>query len=93
MKNKELIDILAAERIHGALEEVLRKNELYIIAQNEHDRACEKLDEANLDMDQKKIINNVLSTANHCGSMYGVAAYRQGLDDGIELVLETLIRQ
>lgn len=54
MKNKELIDILAAERIHGALEEVLRKNELYIMAQSEYDKACEKLDEAKLDMDQKK---------------------------------------
>lgn len=90
MKNKELLDILAAERIHGVLEEALRESDLYIAAQNEHDKACEELEKVDLTADQKKIINSVISTANYCGSMYGAVAYRQGLDDGIELILEIL---
>lgn len=90
MKDKELLDILAAERIHGVLEEVLRESDLYITAQNEHDKACEELEKVNLNEDQKKIINNVISTANHCGSMYGEVAYRQGLDDGVEFISEIL---
>lgn len=90
MKNKELLDILTAERIHGVLEEVIQESDLYITAQNEHDKACEELEKVNLTEDQKKIINNVISTANYCGSMYGAVAYRQGLDDGIELIWEIL---
>lgn len=90
MKNKELLDILAAERIHGVLEEVLRESNLYIAAQNEHDKACEELEKANLGEDQKKIVNDILSTANQCGAAYGAVAYRQGLDDGVELISEIL---
>lgn len=90
MKSKELLDVLAAERMHSVLEEVLRESDLYITAQNEHDKACEELEKVNLNEDQKKIINNVISTANHCGSMYGEVAYRQGLDDGVELISEIL---
>lgn len=88
MEKKDLLDILAAERIHNALEEALRKNDLYIMAQNEHDKACEELEEANLDINQKRIVDNVISTANHCGATYGAAAYRQGMNDGIELFLK-----
>lgn len=90
MKKMELLDILAAERIHGILEEVLRENELYISAQNEHDKACEKLEQMDLDIDQKRIVNEVLFTSNHCGAMYGAVAYRQGMDDGIKLLFDII---
>lgn len=51
MKSKELLDVLAAERMHSVLEEVLRESDLYITAQNEHDRACEELEKVNLNED------------------------------------------
>lgn len=88
MKKKELLDILADERIYGVLEEVMKNDDLYISAQKEHDMACEELERARLDKDQNRIVDRVISTANHCGAIYGAIAYRQGLYDGIELVAE-----
>lgn len=88
MKKKELLDILADERIHGALEEVLKEDDLYLSAQKEYDKACGELEEARLDKDQNRIVDRVISTANHFGAVYGAIAYRQGMDDGIKLVTE-----
>lgn len=88
MKRKELLDILAKERIHGVLEEALKNDDLYVLAQKEHDKACEELEEAGLDKYQNRIVDRAISTANHCGAVYGAIAYRQGLDDGVKLVSE-----
>lgn len=88
MKKKELLEIIAEERIYGELENILKNNAQYLAAQIEHDSACERLDKMGLDKRLNKAINEALSTANHCGAVYGAIAYRQGLYDGIELVAE-----
>lgn len=88
MKKKELLDILADERMHGALEEVLKNDDLYLSAQKELNKACGELEEAGLNKDQNRIVDRAISSANHCGAIYGAVAYRQGLYDGIELVAE-----
>lgn len=91
MKKEKLLDILVKERVHGALENALNYSNIYKLAKIEHDKACKALDEASLDKRQDKAVDKVLSTANHCSAMYGEIAYRQGLDDGIRLMLELRI--
>ena len=88
MKKNELLEIIAEERIHGELENVLKNNDQYIAAQTDHDNACEKLGEMEIDKNLSQVIDKVLLTANSCGAVYGAIAYRQGLYDGIELVAE-----
>lgn len=88
MKKKELLEIIAEERIHGELENTLKNNDQYIAAQTDHDNACDNLEEMEIDKNLSKVIDRVLSTANNCGAVYGAIAYRQGLYDGIELVAE-----
>lgn len=88
MEKEKLLDILAHERVYGALEQTMRDSAEYQSAQREHDIACDKLDEVKLDKRQSKAVDRVLSTANNCGAVYGAIAYRKGLDDGVRLTTE-----
>ncbi|MCX4343516.1 MAG: hypothetical protein OSJ53_06490 [Kineothrix sp.] len=90
MTRSELIDILVKERTQGILEDVLRKNDSYQAAMKEYDKACEEIEIAGLDGKQKEAVDEALSSVNHCMAIYGAVGYRQGLEDGIELVLEIL---
>lgn len=90
MTRDELLDILVKERTRDILEESLRNNNLYQTAMSKHDEACEELEAVGLNEEQKEAVDNALSTSNHCMAVYGAAGYRQGLDDGIELVWEIL---
>ena len=90
MDRKELLEILAEERINGELEDILKDNTQYFAAKTEHDIACEKLEEMGLDENLNKAIDRVISTSNHCGAVYGAIAYRLGLYDGIELITELI---
>ncbi len=84
MTRDELLDILVKERMQGILEESLRNSDLYQIAMNEHDKACEELEATGLNGEQKEVVDYALSTANHCMAIYGLAGYRLGLDDGMD---------
>ncbi len=88
MRHEGLLDILADERIHNALEGILRNSAEFYLAQAEHSRACDKLEKASLNKKQSKKVNRALSTANNCGAVYGAIAYRQGFKDGIRLEAE-----
>lgn len=90
MIQDELLDILVKERTKGILEELLRNSDLYQAAMSEHNRACEELEIIGLNEEQKETVDRALSTINHCMAIYGAVGYRQGLDDGIELVWEIL---
>ncbi len=90
MTRSELIDILVKERTQGILEDVLRTNDSYQAAMKEYDKACEEIEIAGLDEKQKGAVDEALSSVNHCMAIYGAVGYRQGLEDGIELVLEIL---
>ncbi len=90
MTREELLDILVKERTQDILEESLRNNEIYQTAMEEHDKACERLEMAGLNEEQREAVDEVLSTISRCMAIYGSAGYRQGLDDGIDLVVEIL---
>lgn len=85
---KNLLDILAEERIHKSLEDVLNDNKLYQERQKEVDEAINELEKVGLSREQKKVVDKALSTNNASGAAYGIVAYKQGLYDGIKLVSE-----
>lgn len=87
-REENLLDILAEERIHKCLENALYNNELYQSVQKEIDEAISELEKAGLSREQNKVVDKALSATNASGAAYGATAYRQGLYDGIKLMLE-----
>ncbi|MBD5522349.1 MAG: hypothetical protein HDR03_14185 [Lachnospiraceae bacterium] len=87
-REKNLLDIIAEERIHKGLENVLNDNELYQTVQKEVDEAINELEKAGLSRDQNKVVDKAISATNACGAAYGATAYKQGLYDGIKLMSE-----
>ena len=87
-REKNLLDMLADERIHKGLENVLNDNELYQAAQKEVDEAIVELEKAGLSREQNKVIDKAISATNASGAAYGATAYKQGLYDGIKLMAE-----
>lgn len=87
-REESLLDILAEERIHKGLENVLSDNKLYQAAQKEVDEAINELEKAGLSREQNKVVDKAISATNASGAAYGVTAYKQGLYDGIKLMLE-----
>lgn len=87
-RGKNLLDILAEERMHKGLENVLNDNELYQMAQKEVDEAINELEKAGLSKEQNKVIDKAISATNASGAAYGATAYKQGLYDGMRLMSE-----
>ena len=87
-REKNLLDILAEERMHKGLENVLNDNELYQAAQNEVDEAINELEKVGLSREQNKMVDKAISATNASGAVYGATAYKQGLYDGIRLMSE-----
>ena len=87
-REKNLLDILAEERIHKGLENVLNNNKLYQAAQKEVDEAINELEKVGLSREQNKVVDKAISATNASGAAYGATAYKQGLYDGIRLMSE-----
>ena len=87
-REENLLNILAEERIHKGLENVLNDNELYQAAQKEVDEALSELENVGLSREQNKVVDKAISATNASGAAYGATAYKQGLYDGIKLIAE-----
>lgn len=87
-REENLLDILAEERIHTALQNALDENELYQSAEKEVDETLNELQKAGLSREQNKVVDKALSATNASGAAYGTTAYKQGLYDGIKLMSE-----
>ena len=87
-REENLLDILAEERIHTALQHALDENELYQSAEKEVDETLNELKKAGLSREQNKVVDKALSATNASGAAYGATAYKQGLYDGIKLMSE-----
>ena len=74
--------------MHKALENALNDNELYKSAQKEIDETINELEKVGLNKEQNKVVDRALSATNASGAAYGATAYKQGLYDGIKLMLE-----
>lgn len=87
MRKGKLINIIISNRTEKALDKNLENNREYQTALKERDEAFRKLDQIQSNK-EKKIISSVLDANNHCGAVYGEAAYRLGLQDGLRLAVE-----
>ena len=89
-REESLLDILAEERIHKGLENVLNDNKLYQAAQKEVDEAINELEKAGLSREQNKVVDKAISATNASGAAYGASAYKQGFYDGIKIISEMI---
>lgn len=87
MRKEKLINIIISKRTEKALDRILENNREYQAALKERDEVFRKLDQIQSNR-EKGIISRVLDANNHCGAVYGEAAYRLGLQDGLNLAME-----
>lgn len=88
MGKGKLLDILAMERMGEALEKELKEDGEYQDGLKEQENALREVKEMMLDEDQEETVDRAVSATNNCGTLYGIAAYRQGVRDGIRLIRE-----
>lgn len=88
MRKERLLDIIISQRTEKALDRVIDSNKEYQAALKEQDEAFRRLDQIMSGSREKKIINKAIDANNHCGAVYGEAAYKLGLQDGLRLALE-----
>lgn len=87
MRKEKLINIIISNRTEKVLDRILENNREYQAALKEQDEAFRRLDQIQSNK-EKKIISRALDANNHCGAVYGEAAYRLGLQDGLKLAME-----
>lgn len=68
-REENLLDILAKERIHVALQDASDEKELYLSAKKEVDETLNKLQKAGLSREQNKVVDKVLFAPNVSGAM------------------------
>lgn len=88
MQEDKLLDILAEERIHNALDTALDASEDYQETLEQQDKADREVEQTGLSKEQKKAVGRLVAAVNANGAAYGAVAYRQGLKDGVCLVSE-----
>lgn len=87
-KNGGLLGLLARERMETELEEELRSNQEYQQALKGQDDAVRRMDALRPGRKWERAADRAVSAANHCGAVYGTAAYRLGFRDGIRMAYE-----
>lgn len=88
MQEEKLLDILAEERIHNALNSALAASEDYQDTLEQQERADDEVEQLGLNKEQKKAVGRLVAAVNANGAAYGTVAYRQGLKDGVSLISE-----
>lgn len=87
-EKEKLLDALAKERMRATLDIVLRSDRNYQSALMEQDKVFDQLESMGLNKEQNTMIDRAISANNAVGAAYGAAAYRLGLQDGIQLASE-----
>lgn len=88
MKKKELLEIIAQHRTVKALDDILKEDQDYQEALTQQQDSFDLLDEMGLTAEQKIVIDQAIAANNHCGAVYGLVAYRFGMEDGIRIRVE-----
>lgn len=88
MKKSELLEIIVAHRTMDALDEVVAKDKDYQEALAEQQEVFDRLDELGLTKEQRSVIDQAITVNNHFGAVYGAAAYRFGIENGIRVRME-----
>ena len=74
--------------MRSTLDIVLRGDSYYQSTLTEQDKAFDQLESIGLSKEQNTIVDRAISANNAVGAAYGAAAYRLGLQDGIQLASE-----
>ena len=88
LRKEKLLDIIIYQRTEKALDRIVEVDKEYKAALKEQDEAFSRLDQIKVSNDERKIISRAIDENNNCGAIYGVAAYKLGLQDGLRLALE-----
>lgn len=89
MKNRgRLLDIIMEKRMVKELDRVLANSREYKAAMRAQDRAFKRVEQLHLKNHAKKILGEAIDINNHCGAVYGEAAYQLGMRDGLRLSME-----
>lgn len=88
MEKDGLLEIIASHRSGDDLDEVVRKDKDYQEALASQQEAFAVLDELHLTVEQERVVDQVITANNHIGAVYGAAAYRFGMEDGIRVRME-----
>ena len=88
MQKNGLLEIIAAHRTGDDLDEVLKKDKDYQEALAEQQEAFDRLGGVEFTKEQKSEIDQALMANNHFGAVYGAAAYRFGMEDGVRVRME-----
>lgn len=88
MPKDSLLEIIIKDRTFNTLDCVLENDVEYQKTIEKQERERDKLDDIGLSEKQRKLVDRAISATNACGAAYGIAAYRQGLHDGLKLMAE-----
>lgn len=88
MEKNGLLEIIAAHRTGDTLDEIMVQDKDYQDALVQQQAAFDRLDELELTKEQRSVIDQAITANNHFGAVYGAAAYRFGLEDGIKVRVE-----
>lgn len=83
VQKEPLLHVFLEERIRHVLEQGLSHDSDYQSALE-----LKKLGEMEWSKEQNESIGKAIDSVNHCGAIYGEAAYKQGLQDGMKLMSE-----
>ena len=88
MKENGLLEVIAAHRTMEDLDKILKKDKDYQEALVEDQAASDQMEDLEFTEEQKKVVDRVITAYNHCGAVYGAAAYRFGMEDSVRLLKE-----
>ncbi len=88
MQKNGLLEIIAEHRTGDDLDEVLKNDKDYQEALAEQQEAFDRLDGMEFTKEQKSEIDQAIMANNHFGAVYGAAAYRFGMEDGVRVRME-----
>ena len=75
-------------RSHHALEDFLKKDEIYQKSERKIEEVLRKINRMGLDQKQLDAVDEALSICNYHDSQYGRIAYSLGFKDAVHLIME-----
>ena len=85
---KSMLKTLFETRSTHALEESLKKDQLYQKRERKVEEALRKIDRMGLNQEQLNAVDDALSICNYHDSQYGRIAYSLGFKDAVYLIME-----
>ena len=85
---KSIFNIMEEYSINEGLDNISLQDEEYIKIQDKITEQMEEFDRLKLTKEQCLIVDRLLSAHTESGAIYGKMAYRQGIQDCVELMTE-----